>query len=379
MSINNVYFPTWTEGLNWGINPGESDLADIPKHITHVTLSFLRPDSGLFDINNRMDTIFYDGVISLNKLKDEISYCKKNGGSHRRVLASVGGEIAGNFENVNFENLVESVIELGLDGIDIDYEPNGVMAESESEIKKYIYLISSFRVLFDAKTRVTGKKYLISCAPTGIGLLKSSEFESYKDQCDTISNRLKFLIPENEHFEELNIGDLSDKNIYKQKKYRVGTVGSAFNFDSAGKMNNVFLKKNDNRLINDYQFIGQMVDIVFYQAYNIGSGNTLAKILCYETHRELSDYFNKKYPGSGFIIGHGSHVGKEAWPHYSYTKKRLGYIYSYINKYGRKGDGASFWCYSSSVIDDSENVPEYGMGYQNTGEVFKHVSDLLNI
>ncbi len=379
MNINNVYFPTWTEGLDWGDKPGESELANIPKYITHVTLSFLRPDTPLFDINSKMDTIFYDGSVSLYKLKEEISFCKLRGGNNRTVLASVGGEIAGNFENVNFSNLVNSISELGLDGIDIDYEPNGVMTESDLEVEKYIELISTFRYEFNNITKRTGKKYLISCAPTGIGLLKNTNFEEYKNKYSNISDRLKEFIPESEQFEELNFGSLSDENTFKQPNFNVGTVGSAFNFGSAGKMKDVFCKKNTNCLLNDYQFIGQMVDIVFYQAYNIGSGNTLAKILCYETHRELSDYFNKIDPGSGFVIGHGSHVGKEAWPHYSYTKKRIGYIYSYINKYGRDGDGASFWSYSSSIIDDSLNVPSYGMGYREKDEVFKHVGDLLNI
>jgi len=379
MNINNVYFPTWEKDLDWGGNSGESTLARIPSYITHVTLSFLRPDLEGFDLNKDMNRLFYDGNIPLYKLKDEIFYCKKNGGKSRVVLASVGGEIAGNFDKVNYCNLVDSIIGLGLDGIDIDYEPNGVMTQTEDEVNRYCTIISSLRYEFDKRSKITGKKYLISCAPTGVGLFSKDKFEKNSNKYLDVISRLKGIVPIDEQGEELKIGVLGDDNILKQPNYFVGSLASVFNFDSAGKMLDVFLMVNKGNSLNDYQFIGQMVDIVFYQAYNIGSGNILSRIMCYEEHRELSDYFNSVKDGSGFIIGHGSHVGKEAWPHFSFTKKRMGYIYTYINKFGRNGDGASFWSYFSSVEDSSDYLPNYGMGYKKNYELFKHVSSLLDI
>lgn len=397
MRINNAYFPTWSENLDWDKGAGKSKLALVEECINYITLSFLRPDTEYNDINGPMNTLFYDGEIPLTRLKEEIKASKDNYPGNRVVLASTGGEIGGNFPKVNYDALVNGVSDLGLDGIDIDYEPNGVMTQSQTEIEKYIELISGFRKAFDKKTRETGKKYIISCAPTGIGLFgidnefrkqniedpllnrfDKDNFGSLKSNIAEIIEKLKELVPEEEQEEELKIGSLDDSNILKQPQYNVGSVGSCYNFEASGKMIPVFLTRNNDLSLADYEYIGQMVDIVFYQAYNMGSGNVLSKILCYEAHRNLSDFFNRKRENSGFKIGHGSHIGMEAWPHFSYTKKRLSYIYNYIRQHGRNGDGASFWSYSSSHTDNSDNVPFYGMEYKSTIEIFEHVNLLLN-
>ncbi|MBN2618838.1 MAG: hypothetical protein JXR64_11065 [Spirochaetales bacterium] len=367
MNFINVYYPTWIDSV---------DLQSIPEYIDYVTLAFIRTNPGNIENDSKMNEFFYNGNISVFTLKEEIDRCRKSGIT-RTILASVGGEIAGNFEDINFENIAKGIELLDLDGIDIDYEPNGVMAESEGEVKKYIELIIGFRRVFDKIEARTGKKLIITCAPTGIGLLKKEKFNELKKIYGEVKDKLSTLIPQIEQEEELNWGTLKDSNILKQNEYRVGTVGSCFNFNSAGKMTDVFLCENYDKELIKYKFIGQMVDIVFYQAYNMGSGNTLGKIICYESHRHLSDFFNSVTEGSGFKIGHGSHIGREAWPHYSYTKKRLSYIYSYINKYGRSCDGASFWSYKSSYIDETENVPNYGMEYTSTEGVFKHISTIF--
>lgn len=394
MRINNVYFPTWEDELVW--TEGESSLSKIPNYINCVTLSFLRPDGVFFGLNEKMNTLFYDGEIELSVLKREIESARAGTNKKRIILASAGGEIGGNFLKVNYKDLVEGIEALGLDGIDIDYEPNGLMTTNQEEIDKYIELISNFRKEFDKKTKETGKKYLITCAPTGIGLFanenefsklgikeleiyNNSSFNNAKENFKTTISNLKTLIPEDEWEEELNLGATSDETTLKQPKYNVGTVGSCYNFDSAGKMAYVYLHKNSDPELSNYNYVGQMIDIVFFQAYNMGSGNTLGKVLCYESHRSLSDYLNMDKEGSGFKIGHGSHVGMEAWPHYAYTKKRLGYIYGYIKQFGRDCDGSSFWSYYSSHIDNSDFVPGYGMGFDSTMEIFKFTADTLGI
>lgn len=364
MNLLNVYCPTWGEPL---------DISTIPGYMNTITLSFFRTNPAKCSLSDRMDRLFYDGDLTLAELKHQIDIDRERHPA-RMILASVGGEIAGNFEDINVERVVDGLVLLGLDGIDIDYEPNGVMTESEEEIDMYIRLISTLRMELD---RRGGKRLLLSCAPTGIGLLEPDNFSLYKELMDNISSRLKLIIPEEEWEEELLVGSPKDDNIWKQKTYRVGSCGSLFNFNSAGKMNRVFKKPYTGFNDDKYHFIGQMVDIVMYQAYNVGSGNTLGKLLCYETHRLLSDFFESDIEGSGFRIGHGSHVGQEAWPHYSYTKKRLGYIYSYIREYGRVADGASFWSLTSSFIDEGDSVPVYGMELESTEEVFSYTANML--
>lgn len=391
------YLPLWREGLHWHRGEGQSALAGYPSYITHIVLSFLRPD-GIYDGDLSQSTLnaFERLDIPFTLLKQEIAASRKQGGPGRKILASVGGETAGNFPIVYFDQLAHLIADLDLDGIDIDYEPNGVMTRNDEEVAKYISLITGFRKALDAQSEKTGKKYLLTCAPTGVGALgNANEYRSLgiedeellvwdrdsvvSDSFSEIRNRLETVASGKLSPEELILGTPGDSGTLTQsEKYPVGTACSAWDFDSAGKMARVLLAPNrDSEL--PHSLVGQMVDLVIFQGYNMGTANVLGKILCYESYRALSEYLNRDKAGSGFAVIHGSHVGKEAWPHFSYTKERLAAIYGYIYKYGRPGDGASFWSLIQEWMDDSANVPPGGTGFSSCDEYFQFTGSLLGL
>ncbi len=417
MAIQITYFPMWQSQLNWH-KPAHSKLANVPSYITHIILSFVSPQLSFDgDLDAKISDVFFEGEsqqlqddsaigsseATLKQLKSCLALTHG-----QKVLVSVGGEIGGEFEDTEFDNIALLVAELDLDGIDIDYEPAGLMTATPAQIKRYQEIIIGFRLALDKQTQRTEKHYLLSCAPTAVGLLggedayaslgisapeltrfDASQLGQLGDNCSDIISQLSALIdePERELLCAIGvIGKLGQTSTYRQLGLcHVGTVASAYDFPSTGKMVEVFLTVNPDKASQvRYPLIGNMLDLVIYQAYNMGTANVLARILCYEAHRCVSDYLAMQgEQATGFAIGHGSHVGKEAWPQFAYTPKRLTYLYGYIAKFGREQDGASFWSYSSPCGDDSFYVPEYpnreDQVFSQTSDVFLHTAKVLGL
>ncbi|MFO6422597.1 glycoside hydrolase family 18 protein [Motilimonas sp. KMU-193] len=412
MAIQITYFPMWQRQLNWH-KPAHSKLANVPNYITHIILSFVSPQLSYDgDLTAKISDVFFEGEDqALDQLSHASSPTLKQLKSclalthGQTVMISVGGEIGGEFEGTQFDNIARLVADLDLDGVDIDYEPAGLMTATPAQIARYQEIIVGFRHALDKQSEHTGKHYFLSCAPTAVGLLggedayhamgitepKLTRFDaSYlgqlADNCGDIINQLANLIDEPEREQECAIGELGQASTYRQAGLcHVGTVASAYDFPSTGKMVEVLLGNNPIKASQErYPCIGNMLDLVIYQAYNMGTANVLARILCYEAHRCVSEYLAQlSETASGFAIGHGCHVGKEAWPQFAYTPKRLSYLYGYIAEFGRVQDGASFWSYSSPCSDDSFYVPDYPQSqdkeFSQTGDVFLHTAKVLGL
>ncbi|MCP5079673.1 MAG: hypothetical protein GY951_16665, partial [Psychromonas sp.] len=258
--------------------------------------------------------------------------------------------------------------DLDLDGLDLDYEPAGGMTQTVEQIDIYKKIITDARIALDSKTAINGKKYLLSCAPTGVGLLSQAELQP--ELIENVSKRLSTYLNIDDHSQALRVGTVSD-----DPSDALSSALSSYNFESAGKMVDVFLAKSE---IEDHPFVGNMVDLVIYQAYNMGSVNLLGRLLCYESHRAVSEKLQNESGQKAFAIIHGSHIGQEAFPRYSHTLTRLEAIYSYICDYGGADDGASFWAYGQDPVDTQDHLPTHGMGYTHSDEVFKAIASLHN-
>ncbi|MCE2594887.1 hypothetical protein K6Y31_08675 [Motilimonas cestriensis] len=405
MAIQITYFPMWQTQLNWH-KPAHSKLASVPDYISHIILSFVSPQLQFDgDLNAPISDIFFEGEaanLSTGETLKQLKACIEQAHG-QKVLISVGGEIGGEFDDAQYDNIALLVASLGLDGIDIDYEPAGLMTATAAQIKRYQEIIIGFRAALDKQTAITQQHYMLSCAPTGVGLLggqdvyqhleitepnllrfDASHFSLLSENCNSVIRNLASLIAPDEQEQELALGEMGQSSTYRQAGHcHVGTVASAFDFPSTGKMAEVFLAKNEDSIsAQRYPLIGHMLDLVIYQAYNMGTANVLARVLCYEAHRSVSEYL-ARFNQPGFAIAHGCHVGKEAWPQFAYTPKRLGYLYGYIAEFGRPQDGASFWSYSSPCQDDSDFVPEYDnqgeRHFSQTSDVFLHAAKALGM
>ncbi|PKF63801.1 hypothetical protein CW745_02890 [Psychromonas sp. psych-6C06] len=378
MSVNfkhrpvTAYFPMWHENQQW-LQPEMSRLANVDRSVNVVILSFVDPSKQYNgDLTAPICDYFFEGegkalqeVASLQHLKQAIEHCKKNLDG-RKVLLSAGGEIGGEFIDADFKSLALLMTDLGLDGLDLDYEPAGGMTETQAQIETYQDIITDAREALDLLGKQMGIHYLLSCAPTGVGVLTEAQQDTAF--ISKIDERLQALIDIDEQQQALYVGDIND-----DPADALSSALSIFNFPSSGKMVEVFLKLSSNP---DYDYIGNMVDIVIYQAYNMGSANLLGRILCYESHRALSQELTQLSGQEGFVIMHGSHIGQEAFPRYSHTLTRLKTIYHYICQYGRVNDGASFWAYDQEAKDEQDYLPAHGMGYKTSIEVFKTIAEL---
>lgn len=367
-----AYYPMWREDQNWK-NPEQSRLANINQSVNIVILSFIDPAKrycGYLDVP--ISDYFFEGEgkalvagACLKDLKASIRICKQNCPG-RKILVSAGGEIGGEFLNADFTSMALLVADLGLDGLDLDYEPAGGMTQTDAQIAIYKEIITGARTALDLQTAKDNKQYLLSCAPTGVGML--SEEQQQPALIEKIKTRLAAFIPENEQAQGLSVGTILDDPCDAKS-----TALSTYNFESAGKMTDVFFALTDNE---NYPYIGNMVDMVIYQAYNMGSANLLGRLLCYESHRIVADHLSNDTGKPSFAILHGSHIGQEAFPRYAHTLNRLSVIYGYICEYGRAQDGASFWSYGQNASDDHDYVPDHGMGYENSEQVFEAIASL---
>ena len=369
-----AYYPMWHDNQNW-LTCTNSGLSKVSRSVNVVILSFVDPSKSYNgSLNSAISDYFFEGegkalgdIASLKHLKEAIHLCKTKCVG-RKVLVSAGGEIGGEFINADFESLAMLVADLELDGLDLDYEPAGGMTQTPEQVNLYQTIISDARLALDKQTQITAKKYLLTCAPTGVGLL--SENEQDVELIDSVKQRLSPLIPEEDQAEALDTGHIMD-----DPSDAKSTALSAFNFNSAGKMRAVFLQKTEHE---DYAYIGNMIDMVIYQAYNMGSVNLLGRVLCYESHRSVAEQLQQATGKAGFTLVHGSHIGQEAFPRYAHTLSRLMTIYSYICLYGREGDGASFWAYGQDPLDTQPYLPAHGMGYTHCDQIFDSVAFLHN-
>lgn len=119
-----VYYQSWS--ANWASDPSNIDLSNIPDPINVVFISFANPNcsykSGAYSwsgtgIDFSSDFIVVKGAIKLLQKRGIV------------VMLAVGGATYP-FTTFNATNLAVLANDLGVDGIDIDWEPAGGASES---------------------------------------------------------------------------------------------------------------------------------------------------------------------------------------------------------------------------------------------------------
>lgn len=402
-----AYFPMWHEHLNWRPEQAHG-LKHVPAHISHLILSFVAPNVSYDgDTGTPLSQVFFEGedkglsnaasVADLARCIQDYRQRAKN----NKLLLSVGGEIGGEFEQINGPDLTRLIADLDIDGIDIDYEPSGLMTATPRQIQRYKTIITTLRYHLDKLTQQTGKAYILTCAPTAVGVLAAGneldqlgitrpsllryqqrEFDQVAENFEHEISVFNACLTPEQLGQENTIGQWGDDQALKQAgECHVGTLASAYQFPSSGKMLPVFLAKNDGSVCdaNRYPYIGNMLDMVIYQAYNMGSANLLARVLCYQGHKDVSEFLASTSPSAtGFSVVHGNHIGKEAWPQYAHNTERLKVLCQYISQTDAT-DGMSFWSYSSDAKDDSDFVPPTGLGYDSAQQAFSLVAKWLGI
>lgn len=114
-----AYHPSWYEPD--ATRAQETTLARLPGYITHVALSFAKPDltyAGGLDLTGTGLEYRPSGAV----MKDAIALLKaRNPGT--RVLVSLGGSTYTGWDRLAPASIGRLVRDLGADGVDIDFEP----------------------------------------------------------------------------------------------------------------------------------------------------------------------------------------------------------------------------------------------------------------
>ena len=158
------YFPSWSE--SWPSN-GCSKMREIPPHVTHVFLGFAKPNlryvKGSYDITGTGIEVPYDGVM----LKETVQILRDKG---TRIILSIGGETywgTNDAYDINYQHIKDLVDDMGFEGIDWDFEPNGSFSGIgyPENVQRMIDFFNESRAIMPEG------EYLLACAPAGVGAL----------------------------------------------------------------------------------------------------------------------------------------------------------------------------------------------------------------
>lgn len=307
------YFPSWSETTPSGSDTG-SKLRDLPEEVTHVFLSFVKPNmrytKGSFDITATGLEVPYKGQM----LKETLDILKAKG---VKVIISIGGEAywgTNQAYDIDFTQIANFVRDFGFDGVDWDYEPNGsfeAIGQPEN-VERLIRMIKESRKLLPRE-----EGFLITCAPAGCGALGRSTPYAANDDAESPYAYAKRV--------EVTGGPLSaEYNFTSDQGYTISLYG----YTSTGHMIPVF------------KAAGNDLDFVALQAYNIGSASK--REVMYDSYAYYANIY-------GFRVAFGMHVPDEPWgPYFAYTEEKVREYTSYIASGGKhnrlgKGDGVMFW------------------------------------
>lgn len=310
------YYPSWSEG--WLNADGKSAFTTLPSAVTHVFFAFAKPNlkyvKGSYNIstvNTGLECYSTpdpkDGGLML---KRAVSILKQRGIS---VILSIGGETywqsQDNFDNINYQQIKDLVDDIGFAGIDWDFEPNGSFSESGNalNVARLTKYITESRKLMPKSAG-----YIIATAPVGSGAIGGLNND---DAASPFA-----------YSKRNTVTGESDTYLYSATD---GTKSiSLFGFSSTGAM------------IPVIKAAGDKLDIIAYQAYNIGAAPN--RKLMYDSYAYYANIY-------GFKLAHGTHVPNEPWgPYFEHTPQVVADLAKYIHDGGSqsragKNDGIMIW------------------------------------
>ena len=120
------YYESWRDP--WTSSAASSRIANLPPYVTQVLLSFFNPSStytgGVTFAGTGLDFSSDPQVV-----KESIAILKSKN-PNTKVLLSVGGATYSDWTNLNPAAVATFVSTFGLDGVDVDFEPQGALCRS---------------------------------------------------------------------------------------------------------------------------------------------------------------------------------------------------------------------------------------------------------
>jgi chitinase len=115
-----AYYPSWSAKIEPS-GAFDAGLANLTSKVHIVALAFVRPDAAYS--GGDLAAAGLETPYGRDALKASIRKLRRSN-PHVKVLASVGGATYANWEKLDAANIAHLVRDLGLDGIDVDFEPH---------------------------------------------------------------------------------------------------------------------------------------------------------------------------------------------------------------------------------------------------------------
>ncbi len=295
------YFPSWSE--SWTTTGQGSKLRDIPEHVTHVFLAFAKPNlryqKGSLDIVNTGIQTPYGGAT----LKESVAALKSKG---IKVILSVGGETywgSNAAYDINYQQIKDLVDDMGFEGIDWDFEPNGSFATIGEPIN-----VQRFIDFFNNSRAIMPKgQYLLACAPAGVGALGG-----------------------------LNNDDPASPYAYSKRNAVTGeSDANLYNATSPNQAISLYGFATTGHMIPVMEAVGDKIDLIAYQGYNTGAASN--RKIMYDAYRHYANQY-------GFSLAAGTHYPNEPWgPYYTYTYQTVADLSGHISANNSSNDGIMIW------------------------------------
>lgn len=190
-----AYYPTWFAPFHDAFCPGSTNCnpkpdapvisnaeitkssllaGGIPNYVTHVIIAFgqlnkMRNYTGLSRVPGDLSKLGLNLTPSSASFKESIRVLKANNPGTKVILALGGATYNDSWNNVTQDDvskLTQLIVDLGLDGLDVDYEVGGV---DSANINKYYDSIVKMRQAVDAANAKSGKKAILSLAGWSTG------------------------------------------------------------------------------------------------------------------------------------------------------------------------------------------------------------------
>ncbi len=295
------YFPSWSE--SWTTTGQGSKLRDIPEHVTHVFLAFAKPNlryqKGSLDITNTGIQTPYGGAT----LKESVTILKSKG---IKVILSVGGETywgSNAAYDIDYQQIKDLVDDMGFEGIDWDFEPNGSFATIGEPIN-----VQRFIDFFNNSRAIMPKgQYLLACAPAGVGALGG-----------------------------LNNDDPASPYTYSKRNAVTGeSDANLYNATSPNQAISLYGFATTGHMIPVMNAVGDKIDLIAYQGYNTGAASN--RKIMYDAYRHYANQY-------GFSLAAGTHYPNEPWgPYYTYTYQTVADLSGHISANNSSNDGIMIW------------------------------------
>jgi chitinase len=169
------YYQSWS--AKYSSNGLDHSLSQIPAYVTYILVSFATPNS-----NYKKGSFSWDGTglnfcSDFNVVKEAIAWAKKNK-PNQKFLLSVGGATYP-WNAPNYQGIVDLIDDLGMDGVDIDYENQASCSGVDTADIKCSTDLDIISIIDNLKMKITPDK-LVTAAVWSVGAYGSLNYPNSK-------------------------------------------------------------------------------------------------------------------------------------------------------------------------------------------------------